>query len=97
MTEMREMEIDCLPIPPEFAYWTLEEYDYHPEEVSEGAKYDVWSVNLVEPGTDTLSKWVYDLSDDTIVAAAKYLMGRYVSRNRAIALEEGPVSLFRTP
>lgn len=56
---------------------------------------DRWQLNLVRTDSDTAVRWecLYGLSDEEISVAAKELVTKFVSRNRAHALEEGPVIL----
>lgn len=55
-----------------------------------------WMVNLVnEDGKVLISHKVTRLDDDTLRFATEFLAMEFVARNRAKALEEGPVRLMR--
>ncbi len=95
MTDDRRFRVEGFPeLPQPGLHWTVEKTEFSIDNGPEDFEYEVWSVNLVEPGEDTLSQNVYDLSDVTLVDAAKSILDRHVSRNRARALEEGPVGLY---
>lgn len=106
MTEMTEMDVDCLPIPPAGFSWQLEVAtetirrvfpDGHTESWRE-TRPNLWTLKLVSPEEDVFwEKSLTDLTDASIVLNANWLLHDYQSRNRKKLLEDGPVSLYRTP
>lgn len=106
MTKLTEVEIDCLPIPPGGFWWKLEVAtetmrkvfpDGHIESREE-VRPNLWTLKLISDNEKTFwEKSLTDVTDESIVLNANWLLHEYQSRNRKKLLEDGPVSLYRIP
>lgn len=98
--------VDNLPGAPFDFFWEITPWsdkvhaptEEDPEAWRWEVQKDMWALRMVSTLDPELTE-VYvlnSLDDDTLRMAAGYMANRYVSRNRAKALEEGPVELVRS-
>jgi hypothetical protein len=102
LPDLREIVIDGLPpTPAPGTYWELRA-DSRANTLSSYGKLRTvnsltgdYTLHLVDTNGDKEYTRLVGtiLSDDTIVFAAERLLNEYMSRNRAKALEEGPLRL----
>jgi hypothetical protein len=102
MSEEIKFYIDDLPAPFDF-YWELapvENKIHAPTPTDPYAfrmerSWKEWSLRMVSTISDdrTEATTITSLTDEVIRAMAKAMVNKYVARNRAKALEEGPVRL----
>lgn len=85
MSQLREITIENLPATPTPDYW------WKLEKNTVGTT--PYTMSLMGPEERLFSSPLTALRDDAIVTTAEYLLRQYTSRNRAKALEEGPLYL----